>query len=188
MLSVNYGNFLKKSETEKARYEFNRPIIGFVATTIAVFCFTGAVVTGALCAYAYLSDPTPTFSQDMFNRAQTLNNNLSKGIATMKNARPDGINTMAVVSKITENKPSDVLIEDMKIIPGHYTVKGFANAQESADKFASDLDFGKDFQCAVTSSSFDKGVYSFTIEAISKVKAPAKAPAQPAQTDKGANK
>lgn len=188
MLSVNYGNFLKRSETEKARYEFNRPIISFVANTITIFCFTGAVVTGALCAYAYFSNPVPTFSQDMYNRAQSLNNNLSKGIATMKNARPDGINTMDVLSKITENKPGNVSIENIKIIPGHYTVKGFANDQESADKFASGLDFGKGFQCAVTSSSFDKGVYTFTIEAISKVKAPARAPASSTpDKSKGAN-
>lgn len=186
MLSVNYGNFLRKSETEKARYEFNCPIISFVVSTLTIFCFTGAVVTGALCAYAYLSDPAPTFSQDMFNRAQTLNTNLSKGIATMKQARPDEINTIAVIAKISESKPGDVMIENIKIIPGHYTVKGFANSQESADTFASSMDFGKGFQCVVTQSSFDKGVYSFTIDAVSKVKAPAKAPASP--QNKGANK
>lgn len=186
MLSVNYGNFLRKSETEKARYEFNRPIISFVVSTLTIFCFTGAVVTGALCAYAYLSDPAPTFSQDMFNRAQTLNTNLSKGIATMKQARPDEINTIAVIAKISESKPGDVMIENIKIIPGHYTVKGFANSQESADTFASSMDFGKGFQCVVTQSSFDKDVYFFTIDAVSKVKAPAKAPASP--QNKGVNK
>lgn len=183
MLSVNYGNFLTKSEAQKASYEFNRPIINLVASTICTFCVTGAALTAALCAYAYLLGPEPSFSSDDFAKAQSLNNNLSKGIAVMKQARPNGINVMSVVSQITEHKPSDVSIENIKVVPGHYAIKGFAKDQELANEFASALDFGKDFQCAVTSISFEKGVYAFTVEASAKAKATPKA----SQNKGGAN-
>lgn len=175
MLSVNYGNFLKKSETAKANYEFNRPIISYIANSICIFCVTGAIVCGALYGYASLSKPNPTFSQDTFNSAQALNNNLSKGIATMKNARPDGINAMAVISKISENKPENVMIETIKVTPGHYTIKGTASLQETVNSYASSLDFGKGFQTAVTNVAFEKNTYAFTIESTYKTKAAPKA-------------
>lgn len=177
MLSVNYGNFLRRADTEKAKYEYNRPIISFVATAICVFCFTGALVSGAALGYAYMTKPVPTFSTDIFNRAQTLNTNLSRGVAQMKQSRPEGINTVNVIYKITDSKPADVSITNLKLAPGHYTIKGFAATQESANNFASSLDFGKTMQSAITSLSSDKGTNEFTIEVTAKPKAQPKAPA-----------
>lgn len=190
MLSINYGNFLRRNETEKARYEFNRPVIALAVNTFCVFCVTGACVMGALFAYSSLVKPTPTFSQDTFTKAQTLNNNLSKGIAVMKQARPENINTVSIISQITSHKPSDVAIKDIKITPGHYTIKGLTYSQESANTYASSLEFGKDFQTAVTSVSFDKGIYTFTIEANTMKKASTKttAPAKSQVQAKGDTK
>lgn len=178
MLSVNYGNFLTRSESQKANYEFNRPVITLAASSICAFCLTGAVLSAALLAHTYFFSPEPSFSQETFTQAQSLNNNLSRGIAVMKQARPDGIEIVAIISKITERKPSGVFIEDIKVAPGHYTIKGFTKDQELANEFASTLDFGKDFQCAITSVSFEKSAYSFTIEATAKTKATMKATTQ----------
>lgn len=179
MLSVNYGNFLRKSESEKARYEFNRPVLSFGVTCVTLFCVGIAASSASLYAFSLFSSPVPSFSQDTFQSAQALNTNLSKSIAAMKNARPDGIQTVDVISKIIEMKPSDVMIDSMKIAPGHYTIKGFTSAQESANVFASALDFGKEFQSAVTSMTQEKGTNVFTIDVTMKTKPQAKAPAKP---------
>lgn len=187
MLLVNYGNFLRKSETEQASYEFNRPIISFIANTVCAFCLTGAVVSGAALGYAYMSKPSPTFSQDIFSRAQTLNTNLSRGVAQMKQARPDDINTVNVVCELTEKKPAEVVITNLKVVPAHYTVKGFSQSQEAVNSYAAALDFGKGMQSAVTNISSDKGTNEFTIEVTAKVKATPK-PAANAQAPKEVGK
>ena len=59
MLSVNYGNFLRKSETAKAAYEFKRPVYQFIANTVCVFCLAGAVTSGLALAYAYMNNLSP---------------------------------------------------------------------------------------------------------------------------------
>ena len=92
MLSVNYGNFLRKSETAKAVYEFKRPVYQFIANTVCVFCLAGAVTSGLALAYAYMATPKPVYSQELYGKAQSLNNNLSRGAALMKQGRPRGVN------------------------------------------------------------------------------------------------
>ena len=84
MLSVNYGNFLRKSETAKAVYEFKRPVYQFIANTVCVFCLAGAVTSGLALAYAHMATPKPVYSQELYGKAQSLNNNLSRGAALMK--------------------------------------------------------------------------------------------------------
>ena len=163
MLSVNYGNFLRKSDTAKAGYEFRRPVYQLIANTICVFCLAGAAASGLAFAYASMSVPKPLYSADLYTQAQTLNTNLSKGIAIMKQGRPRGVNAYDVLSKFTNAKPADVVLTDITITPEQYTVKGFTPNQESVNSYVSALDFGKGKETGIASISNNKGNNEFSI-------------------------
>ena len=186
MLQVNYGNFLRKSETEKAAFDFRKPVYRFFANTICIFCVAGAVASGLAYAYAYMTVPEPAYSSDLYNRAQALNNNLSKGAAIMKQARPQGINVESAVNKFADARPSDVVLTSVSIRPELYTVKGFTPKQESVNAYAAALDFGKDKEVSIASVSNDKGTNEFTINVKPKAKKePAAAAGSAAGSQKG---
>lgn len=163
MLSVNYGNFLRKNETAKAAYEFKRPVYQFIANTVCVFCLAGAVTSGLALAYAYMSVPKPAYSEELYGKAQSLNNNLSRGAALMKQGRPRDVNAYEVINKFANARPADVVLTDMVIAPEQYTVKGFTPQQDSVNAYVSALDFGKGKKASVASISNNKGTNEFTI-------------------------
>lgn len=164
MLQVNYGNFLRKNETDKAAYDYRKPVYKFIANTICVFCVAGAVASSLAYAYAFMTVPEPAYSSELYNKAQVLNNNLSKGAATMKQARPQGINVENAINKFSDARPSDVVLTSVSVRPELYTVKGFTPKQESVNAYVTALDFGKDKEVSIASvSSNDKGISEFTI-------------------------
>lgn len=180
MLSVNYGNFLRKSETAKAVYEFKRPVYQFIANTVCVFCLAGAVTSGLALSYAYMATPKPVYSQELYGKAQSLNNNLSRGAALMKQGRPRGVNAYEIINKFANARPADVTLTDIVISPEQYTVKGFTPNQDSVNAYISALDFGKGKKAGVASISNNKGMNEFTIIVhVDEQKAAAKSSPQP---------
>lgn len=165
MLSVNYGNFLRRNETDKAAYDFRKPVYQFVANTVCAFCLAGTVASGIAYAYSCISVPEPAYSAEIYSKAQALNNNLTKGAAAMKQGRPQNINVASAVNKFADARPSDVVLTGLSIRPELYVVKGIASKQESINAYVSALDFGKDKEISIASVSnnAEKGVNEFTI-------------------------
>lgn len=173
ILSVNYGNFLRKNEQRRSEYEFNRPIISFVASCVVVASLTALIISGAALAAAYAQEPTKNFDTEYFMKAQKLNTDLSKGIALMKEARPKEIHVDKVLHAFVTVKPSTVYLNEIAIQPGKYTVKGSAVSQDAVSGYASNLNFGKNLEVvitSVTSDASDAVKSTFTIEVREKVK------------------
>ena len=93
-LPVNYGNFLLKKDSDKARFQHNKPIISLCVSAVMVFAVTGAALNGLALAYAHMTAPNQNYDINYFNKAQKLSTDVSKSLALYKDARPDDINAI----------------------------------------------------------------------------------------------
>ena len=121
-LQVNYGNFLRKKESNAVKFNHNKPLISLAVSACMVFAITGSTLSGLALAYTYMAKPQQNYDINYFNKAQKLSMDVTKALGQLKDARPENINTIATIQTFTSAKPEGVDIDSFKITEKKYTV------------------------------------------------------------------
>lgn len=170
-LPVNYGNFLLKKDSDKARFQHNKPIISLCVSAVMVFAVTGAALNGLALAYAHMTAPNQNYDINYFNKAQKLSTDVSKSLALYKDARPDDINAIKTV-QVFSAKPAGVDIENIKIDSKKYIVTGSTTDMKLANEYLSKMNFGKEREAAISNITTKEDKSIFTITVTEKAKQP----------------
>lgn len=171
-LQVNYGNFLRKKESNAVKFNHNKPLISLAVSACMVFAITGSTLSGLALAYTYMAKPQQNYDINYFNKAQKLSMDVTKALGQLKDARPENINTIATIQTFTSAKPEGVDIDSFKITEKKYTVTATTKDMKLANTFLGKLNFvGR--EAAIGNIVTKDGDITFTIDVTEKAKAKA---------------
>lgn len=167
-LQVRYGTFLRKQELSNAKYEYMKPYFRKYAFCALGFAAGILTVMVAATMYAKMLKPVQTYDTAYYNKAQALSVEINKGLAKLREARPNGIDVCEAVQQFSF-KPSEVELDSISIVPNKYIVKGISRNINSPNEYLSMLDF-KDKVAAISDiHNVDNGT-EFTITVTPNVK------------------
>lgn len=161
-LQVKYGSFLRKSELETARYEYNKPLIRKNAICCLAFAAGFALTLLGATMYAKMMAPVKPYDTTYFTKAQILSTDISKGMSKLREARPMDVDVCKVIQEFT-NKPNDVDLVTISITPQKYTVKGVSRNVNAPNDYLNMLDFGNKHKAISDIRTGDTGETDFTI-------------------------
>lgn len=164
-LQVKYGSFLRKSELGEAKYEYSKPLIRKRAICCFAFAAGFALTLVGANMYAKMMAPVKPYDTAYFTKAQLLSTDVSKGLAKIREARPNEIDVCKVVQEFT-NKPNDVELETISIVPNRYVIKGMTRNVNSPNEYLNMLDFGKKHKAISDISTNIDGNTQFTITVV----------------------
>ena len=167
-LQVRYGTFLRKQELSNAKYEYMKPY--FRKYAFCALGFAAGILTVMVAAnmYAKMLKPVQTYDMDYYNKAQALSVEVNKGLAKLREVRPNGIDVCEAVQQFS-SKPKDVELESILIDTHRYVVKGKSRNVNSPNEYVSMLDF-KDKVVAVSDIRNSEDGTEFTITVTPNVK------------------
>ena len=167
-LQVKYGTFLRKQELSNARYEYEKPAFRRYAICGLAFAVGMAVMFGVANMYATMLKPVQPYDAGYFQKAQALSAEVSKGLAKLKEARPNDINVCSIIQEFT-NKPKEVDLVTISITPDKYVVKGTTNNVNAPNEYLNMLNFPRKHK-AISDIRTSDLVTEFTITVTPEVK------------------
>lgn len=167
-LQVRYGTFLRKQELSNAKYEYMKPYFRKYAFCALGFAAGILTIMVAATMYAKMLKPVQTYDTAYYNKAQALSVEVNKGLAKLREARPNGIDVCEAVQQFS-SKPSEVELNSIYIDTEKYIVKGISHDVNSPNDYTSMLDF-KDKVVVVTDIRNVEDGTEFTITVTPNVK------------------
>lgn len=158
MLPIRLGSFLTNEEVKKTKYEYNKPLIKLCCMAIFTLTAASSAVMGAAVLYAKYNTPTPIVAEREYAAAQKQVTNITKSLAVIRDARPNNLDALDVVSKISSAAASSkITIIDIDITANKYVIKGVTQNIKDANEFSSALDFDKSYTKSLSNISNNSG-------------------------------
>lgn len=142
MLQITYGNFLRRSEQKKARYEYNRPLGLLVSECILIIALSSFLVGALTLGFLYLNKPVRSHDVATYETALRETNNLAKSIAVYKEARPNGIDVCSIIETFVKERNDDIDFRKLSITPKKYILTAWTRNMGAANDFTKQLAFG----------------------------------------------
>ena len=164
MLPIGYGNFLRKNEQGRGRYELIKPRLNILANCALAFGLFGVLTVGSAYAYEYYMDaPGAGYSDARFRQCQALNKKLMKAVAEAKQLKPYSITDEMTKVIMAKALHPDVALTGLDIRDGNFTVTGQVESLSSGDEFAADLGAKSTKNVSISKVSQKNGYIEFTM-------------------------
>lgn len=138
--SQNLGNFLTPEETNKAEYDYNKPVIKMTFIAVLLFVLTGIACEFLSIGYAWYSFRPVQYDSEAFAAGQKIQNELQKRADLIKESRPSGINVIAVMAAVMDAKPKDITLTSIDISESRSTFTGQAQSLDIVNQFCNSID------------------------------------------------